>query len=326
MSTSGILVEKIIAILIIMIIGVLCYKTKIIDDITNSKLSNILLTLVQPAMIFTSLQIEFKTELLEGFFISLLLAFVTHIVAIAISYILIRRKKRRVTTLDGKRIVTYVDNEDVEVERIISSYANMGFIGIPLAYGLYGNEGVFYVTTSIIAFNLFIWTHGIIMISGAKKLTFKELLARFKSPSIIAIILGFTLFILRIQLPDVLMQSLDYIGSINTPLAMLIAGATIAKTDVIKMFTKNLRNYYMVFIKLLLIPFILMLMYVWLPIDEPVKMLAIIMAATPTTTIGTILTIRYNKNSILAAEVYAMTTILCAFTIPFIIRIAELLM
>lgn len=326
MSASAILVQQTLSILIIIIVGVICYKTKLIDDATNSKLSNILLTLVQPVLIFTSFQIEFKKELVEGLLISLLLAFVTHIVAISISYIFIRKKKRRIANIDGKPTVTYVDNEDLEVERLTCSYANMGFMGIPLAYGLFGSEGVLYVTAAVMAFNVFIWTHGVIMISGVRKVNFKDVIMRLRSPAIIAIFLGLIFFAFQIKLPSVIDQSLNYIGDMNTPFAMLVAGATIGKTDITKMLTRNLRKYYMIFLKLLLIPVILMLIYVWLPIDETVKMVAIMLAATPTSTIATILTVRYNKNSLLASEIFAITTVLCVFTIPFIIRLAELLL
>lgn len=326
MSASAILVQQTLSILIIIIVGVICYKTKLIDDATNSKLSNILLTLVQPVLIFTSFQIEFKKELVEGLLISLLLAFVTHIVAISISYIFIRKKKRRIANIDGKPTVTYVDNEDLEVERLTCSYANMGFMGIPLAYGLFGSEGVLYVTAAVMAFNVFIWTHGVIMISGVRKVNFKDVIMRLRSPAIIAIFLGLIFFAFQIKLPSVIEQSLNYIGNMNTPFAMLVAGATIGKTDITKILTRNLRKYYMIFLKLLLIPVILMLIYVWLPIDETVKMVAIMLVATPTSTIATILTVRYNKNSLLASEIFAITTVLCVFTIPFIIRLAELLL
>lgn len=326
MSASAILVQQTLSILIIIIVGVICYKTKLIDDATNSKLSNILLTLVQPVLIFTSFQIEFKKKLVEGLLISLLLAFVTHIVAISISYIFIRKKKRRIANIDGKPTVTYVDNEDLEVERLTCSYANMGFMGIPLAYGLFGSEGVLYVTAAVMAFNVFIWTHGVIMISGVRKVNFKDVIMRLRSPAIIAIFLGLIFFAFQIKLPSVIEQSLNYIGNMNTPFAMLVAGATIGKTDITKILTRNLRKYYMIFLKLLLIPVILMLIYVWLPIDETVKMVAIMLVATPTSTIATILTVRYNKNSLLASEIFAITTVLCVFTIPFIIRLAELLL
>lgn len=324
-STSSVLTEQIMSIFLILLVGVLCYKTKLIDDEINSRLSKILLTIVQPVLIFTSFQREFRADLMGGLCISFLLAITTHIVGISLSYILIRRKRRRVVKVDGVRTVSYEENQDVAVERLTSAYGNMGFIGIPLANGIFGSEGVFYVTASIMVFNIFMWTHGFIMVTGSKKLKFKDILTRLRSPALIAIYLGLIVFIFQIELPSVLNRSLNYVGSINTPFGMLIAGATIAKSNLVSILFGNLRKYYMVFMKLLLIPIVMMLIYVWLPIDDTVKLIAIMMAGTPTTTIGTILTIRYKKNSILAGEIFALTTLLCALTIPFIIKIAELL-
>lgn len=324
-SISGILVEQIIVIFIIILIGVICYRTKLIDDATNSKLSSILLMLINPVLIFVSYQREFSSDLLEGLLISFLLAITTHLVAIAISYLMIRRKKKKAFIVDGIRIKKYVDNEDVEVERLSSSYANMGFMGIPLIYGIFGSEGVFYVTATVTVFNIFIWTHGVMMMSGSKDLKFKEIIRKLTSPTIIAIILGLIFFILQIKVPDVVYQSFSYIGDINTPFAMLIAGVTIGKTNIVQLFTKNLRMYYPVFLKLLFIPFVLVLLYIWLPIDETVKIIAIILAATPSSTIGVLFTIKYKKNSVLAAQIFTVTTLLCVVTIPIIIKLAELL-
>jgi predicted permease len=326
MSISGILFEQTIVIFIIIIIGVICYKTNLIDDATNSKLSSILLMLVNPLLIFMSYQRDLSKDLLGGLLISFLLAIVTHIVAITISYIFLRRKKRKIIIVDGIRIKKYVDNEDVAVERLSSSYANMGFFGLPLVNSIYGSEGVFYVTAYVTVFNILIWTHGVIMMSGSKDLKFKDILKKLMTPTILAIILGLLFFVLQIRIPNVMHQSFGYIANINTPFAMLIAGVSVGKTNIFKLFTQNLRMYYSVFLKLLLIPFALVLLYVWLPIDDMVKMIAIIMAATPTSTIGTLFTIKYNKNSELSAQIFAVTTLLCVITIPIIIKITELLM
>lgn len=324
-SISGILVEQIIVIFIIILIGIICYRTKLIDDATNSKLSSILLMLINPVLIFVSYQREFSSDLLEGLLISFLLAITTHLVAIAISYLMIRRKKKKALIVDGIRIKKYVDNEDVEVERLSSSYANMGFMGIPLIYGIFGSEGVFYVTATVTVFNIFIWTHGVMMMSGSKNLKPMEIIRKLTSPTIIAIILGLIFFVLQIKVPDVVYQSLSYIGDINTPFAMLIAGVTIGKTNIVQLFTNNLRMYYPVFLKLLFIPFVLVLLYIWLPIDETVKIIAIILAATPSSTIGVLFTINHKKNSVLAAQIFTVTTLLCVATIPIIIKFAELL-
>lgn len=325
MTLSAILTQQILIIFIIIIIGVICYKIKLIDDATNSKLSDLLLLIVNPMLIFVSYQRDFTVDLLEGLLISLLLAVVTHIVAIIISYILIRPKKRKVIKVDGVNTSNRIDNDDVEVERFSGIYANVGFMGIPLVNGIFGSEGVFYVTASLTIFNILVWTHGVIMMSGSKNLSFKDFLKKLMTPTIFAIITGLLFFVLQIRVPKVMYEALSHVANMNTPLAMLIAGVTIAKTNIIKLFTKNLRIYYIAFLRLLLIPLILLLMYVWLPINETVKITAILMAASPTATLSVIFAIRYNKNAILGAEIFAVTTLLSVFTIPLLMKIAELL-
>ena len=120
-------------------------------------------------------------------------------------------------------------------------------------------------------------------------------------------------------------EALDYIADLNTPFAMLIAGVTIGKTNIIKLFTKNLRTYYIAFIRLIIIPFVLLLLYIWLPINEMVKIVAIIMASSPTAASGALFAIKFNKNSVYAAEIFTVSTLFCILTIPLIVKIAELL-
>jgi len=324
MTISGILLNQILIIFVIICIGIICYRTNLIDDATNNKLSDILLYLVTPAVIFVSYQRDFSKDLMEGLLFSLLFATLVHAAGIIVSYILIRRKRRIWVTADGTRIKKTVDNENLEVERIACSYANVGYMGIPLVNGIYGSEGVFYVTAYITLFNLLIWTHGVIVMSGRKNMKLKDFAKMLLSPSIIAIVLGLICFVAQIKVPKVVYEALNHIALLNTPLSMLVAGVTIAKTNIIKILTRNLRLYYVIFIKLIIIPFLVMAAVIRLPVSETVKIIAIIMAAAPTGATVILFSIKYGKNSVLAAEIFTLAMLLCMGTIPLVIRIAEM--
>lgn len=326
MSLSSILFNQILVIFIILLLGVICYKVKLIDDETNKKLSDILMYLVTPAVILVSYQRDFSTELMDGLLISLLLATLVHVAGIVISYVMIRKKKRLITVSDGNRVRKYVDNENVEVERIAGAYANVGYMGIPLISGIYGSEGVFYVTAYITLFNLLIWTHGIILMSGRKNMKPVELAKLLISPSIISIILGLICFLLRIKIPNVVYEALNHVASLNTPLAMLVAGVTIGKTNILRIFIRSFRVYYIAFIKLIILPLAIMALVIKLPINETLKTIAVIMAASPSATTAIMFSIKYNKNALLASEVFTLTTLLCAATIPLIINVLEMLL
>ena len=323
MTATAITLNQIMIIFIIIAVGIICYKVKLIDEATNSKLSNILLMLVNPIVIFVAYQREFSTDLLKGLLISLLLSVVTHTVSILLAYLLIRKKKRENLIIDGIVIKKHVDNMDAEVERISSIYSNVSFMGIPLVHGIFGSEGVFYVTASITIFNVFLWTQGVIMMSGSGEWNIKSMLKKLLSPSIIAIIIGLTCFLLQIMVPKVVYNALSYITNMNTPFAMLIAGVTIGRTNIIQLLRKG-RVYYVALIKLILIPLCLLLLYSCFPIDEIVFITSIIMAATPSATIGILFAIRYKKDSVLAAEIFTVTTLLSAYTIPLLVKLAGL--
>ena len=104
----------------------------------------------------------------------------------------------------------------------------------------------FYLTAFVTVFNLFVWTHGVFLME--EKLNKKMIIQAVKTPAVIATFLGFALFMLKISLPDILLKTLTYLENLNTPLAMLAAGATIAQTNIFKAL-KNPRLYYICILK-----------------------------------------------------------------------------
>ncbi|MGB8450864.1 MAG: AEC family transporter [Anaerocolumna sp.] len=306
MPLATIVLNQILIMFVIILIGYICYKFKLINQETNKKLSDLLLTLITPLLIFNSYQREFSKELLIGLLISLILAIATHVFGIVTAYVFLRGKK----------------NPDVIIERFSTIYCNSGFIGLPIINGIYGSEGVFYITAYMTVFNLFVWTQGLIMMNGVQSR--KTMIKIFISPTLISVFIGFIFFISQIRIPTILFKSLDYIAGMNTPLAMLIAGVTIAQTNILRIFLKP-RIYLVLFLKLIFIPIILMLLYSRYPIGVPVLAAAVLAAACPTGATGTLFAIRYNKNALYSSEIFAMTTLVSLITIPIIMSLVDYL-
>lgn len=289
---------------IIILIGFVCYKLKVIDQALNKKLSDLLLLLVTPFLIFNSYQREFDSELLKGLLISLMLAVITHLFGMLAAFLFLRGK----------------DNPDVAIERFSAIYSNCGFIGIPIINGIYGSEGVFYITAYMTIFNLLVWTHGLIMMNGVQDR--KTMAKTLISPTLVSILLGFIFFLLQIRIPAILFDSMDYVASMNTPLAMLIAGVTIAQTNIRKMFIKP-RIYLVLFLRLIFIPMVLLVLYSRVQMGAPVLAAAILAAACPTGATGTLFALRYNKNALYSSEIFALTTLVSLITIPFIMALVD---
>ena len=66
---SLIVLKKIIEMFIILLVGVIIYKAKIINDVSTKHLSNVLLLLVSPLLIIQSYQIDFNRDVLYEAFV-----------------------------------------------------------------------------------------------------------------------------------------------------------------------------------------------------------------------------------------------------------------
>lgn len=299
-----ILSRQILKMFLLILVGFLCCRKKLIDTQGNRALSNLLLMVVNPCVIVNAFQTEFSAHLLKGLLCSLFLALLTHIIGILI----------------GKLLIPAGENPDYPVERFCCMYSNCGFMGIPLISGIFGSEGVLYITAYMVIFNIFCWTHGLLLMSGSASL--KQLKKVLVSPVILAIFSGLFLFAAQIRLPGILSDSLGYLADMNTPLGMLIAGIALAESDLLAAL-KDKRLYLVSFIKLLLIPGTMAVLLAFLPWDYTVRCTILVAAACPTATTGTMFALRYHANYKQASEIFAFTTVACLVTIPVIVSIAS---
>lgn len=303
---TGLIIQKIVMMFLILLLGLLCYKKGFLDGETSVKLSNFLLMVVNPLVIFVSYQIDFDGALLHNLAVVLLLSAIAFAVQILLIHLLI----------PGKR------NADAAIERLSAIYGNCGFIGIPLIGSLFGREGVFYMTAYLTVFYLFFWTHGVILMAG--KTDAKSTLKNLLSPAIIGVVLGLACFLTRVRLPGVIVDAMDSVGSMNTPLAMLVAGATLGKSN-LSACLKNRRIYWVCFLKLILVPASAMLMLLPLRLPATVVMTLLVACACPIGACCTMFALKFKGDGTYASELFAVSTVLSAITIPLLVVFTETL-
>ena len=299
---SLIVIKKIIEMFIILFVGALIYKVRIIDDVSTKHLSNVLLMLVSPLLIVQSYQIDFNKELLYGLLWALLASFLTFLFMIIVSEFLFHGDRNRSS-----------------VEKIAVSYSNSGFIGIPLISGVLGDKGVFYMTAYITVFNVLLWTHGVVLMGDSKEL--KGAWKNFLSPAIIAVIVGIILFLFQLRLPQFIENPLEMIASMNTPLGMIVAGANLAQGNILKSL-KNKHLYYLSFIKLIVYPLAGLVILWLLPLEFEVAFTVFIAVACPAGASVIMFAQRYDRDAYYASEIFVITTLLSAVTLPLLSIIA----
>lgn len=287
---------------IMMAVGFICGKVKLITPEVNRGLSNVALMLVNPFTTFTAYQTAYSGEIAVNLLHTFILAAVSFAVQIPISILLIRKTRK-----------------EYAIERLAILLSNCSYIGIPLVQSMYGSEGIIYLTAYVTVFHLVTWTYGISLISGERN--FKKMLRNMVSPALVAVFLGAVFFFCRISLPEMVLTPMKRIADMNTPMAMLIAGATLSQTDFAKALTR-LSTYVICFLKLLVLPACVLLAIFgskYIGFNTEIINVVLIAVSCPTATIITMFSHRFGKNSIYSSEIFTVCTLFSVVTIPAIL-------
>ena len=296
-------VAQILSLFIIMVIGYIMNKRGVIDEVANARFTRLIINISLPAQIvkaFVSNQgIVSNGEVLSVFGISFVMYFVYAVIGIL--FLILTRVK------DTQR-GTYL---------FMMMFGNVGFMGFPVVEAMMGEEAMIYAVIFNVVFNLLVYSVGILMIGqkeGGPTFAWKKL---FNMPLMSAVV-SIVLYFANIRLPETLMRSLNFMGNITTPVAMLILGSVIANMRFKELFSEW-RIYLFTVVKLIVIPFVAILLIGKLPIrSELIKGCLIVLSAMPVATNSTMLAIEYGGDVSLTSKGVFFTTLLCMITIPFI--------
>lgn len=299
----GTTVMQIVSLFLIMIIGYVLRKCNIFDDASNVRFTRLIIYVSLPAQIVkafaTNQGIVSNNEVLFMFGISTLAYLLYAVIGFAFNIIFRVPKNKKGTFL------------------FMMMFGNVGFMGFPLTEALLGEEALIYAVIFNVIFNLLVYSVGILMISRKDdefNFSYKKLLNMPLISAIVSIILYFC----KIQIPEVLIKSLDYMGNVTTPVAMIILGSTIAGMPWKELFDEW-RVYIFTIFKLLIIPAVVIVLLKIAPEMNPlIYGSLILLSATPVATNTTMLAIEYDGDRTLASKGIFFTTLLCMLTIPLI--------
>ena len=299
MELASVTLYKTVVMAVLALVGVFCYQRGIVDDALNKKLSDLVLRIFTPVLLFTSFQKEYDQELLAGLGAAAVLSLLSFAVIWGISrFVILGQEKNRAC-----------------VEHITLMYSNCGFIGIPMAQGIFGTEGVMYMTAYVAVANFLLWSHGVIVMSG--KADLKSVCKVFRSPTILSIAVGVCCFLCQIRIPQMAEEPLEMIAGMNTPMAMLVAGVNIAQTE-IRQCIRKWRIYWLSIVRLVVMPGVLILIFALIPGWEQVKAVMVLASACPSGVTGSLFAVQYGKDAVFASELFAVSTILSMATVPFV--------
>ena len=197
-------------------------------------------------------------------------------------------------------------------------------IGIPVIKALYGTDAVFYAAIVELINDILIFTVGILLIQLSAGANLKVGFKQFINPGLIGVIIGLILFLLNIQLPNLIGGSIEMIGNATTPLTMFCIGFQIGGLK-LKEIAGDFQVYAICFVKLLIVPILTLLaVKLWAGDFSMLEKVLIIGFAMPVGAVASIFSQQYKGEAAFATKSVLLSTVLSLITIPIFAIIMEL--
>lgn len=298
---------KEIAVLFLVIgVGYFSGKLGVINSGASDQISNLLMKVTFPSLIIASMLQTFSKELFLNSVGILIISVLIHLFLIFIASIWAK--------------ATNMPFEQIAVLRFMIIFGNTTFMGYPVINAVYGKLGLFYATAFNLVTILLLFSYGIIMLS---KKGSGSILKKLCNPGFIAVIIGYILFFAQIELPYVIIRTLQWVGDITIPLALLIVGNSLANIPVKDLFTEK-QLWYLSFERLIAVPIILLIILKLLHLNVYLVGIPLIMTATPAALLVGIFARAYGCDGNYGDRGVALTHILSIITIPLIVYLLKL--
>ena len=303
-----VLIEKMALLVILLALGYLCARLKLVGPEFNKGLSKLVINVFLAGMILSSV-INKKLEMTGGdVAFGLLMLTLSMLICVGIGWLsptLLRIK-------DG----------DKGMYRMLSAFMNNGCVGFPLVAAVYGENAVFFASLSNIPFNLLLYTAGVMLLQKGDKNTKFSIKSVINVP-IVATLIAVVIFAFEIPMPKLVDDVADTLSAATVPLSMMCVGLSLGSVS-LKEALLQPRLYGISLVRLLSCP-----LAVWLVlrifITNPVILGTIVLlSACPSAIICTILGIQYGRDGVESSEAIFISTMLSMITIPLLISVLGL--
>lgn len=308
MHISILLMEQIIQLFLMIFMGFLIVKAKLLKAEDSKILSVIVLYLIVPCVIINAFQVDYTKDTVQGLLIALAASVLTQIVLLI------------VISVFGKLIHL----NEVEVASIY--YSNSGNLIVPIVTFILGKEWVLYGCVFMSVQLVFIWTHCKKIISREPSYDWRKIVLNI---NMISIAIGIVLFLTRIHLPEDINSTLSAVGSMIGPASMIVTGMLFAGMDFKQIFA-NKRVYFVSFLRLIIIPVIALFLIKCSQLStfssNGNKLMLIVFLAiiTPSASTVTQMCQVYGNDSLYASAINVVTTLFAIITMPAMVMLFQM--
>lgn len=290
---------------LLIFIGYIIIKIGVMPKNSDTVLSRLENYLFIPALVLSTFMSNFNVEKIkfygEFFLVGSILCLIGIILAIILSKIFFKDKK----------IYAYG-----------MAFSNFAFMGNAVALAIFPDLFTEYLIF-VLPFWIFAYLWGVPYILSEEqneKVTIKKRLKAFINPMIISVFVGVLFGLINLNVPSFINKSITTLGSLMTPIAMIITGMTIAKIDVLKML-KKFSIYSLSLIRLIVFPIVGILLIKLLNISYDLSLCIIVVLSMPLGLNSIIVLNAYDKDISEASAMALISHVLSIISIPLIFSI-----
>lgn len=203
---------------------------------------------------------------------------------------------------------------------LASAFMNNGNYGTPLILFAFGEAGMKYAVILMVIQQLLMCTVGVYYAAkgssdkGGVKQALKEVI---RVPIVYGASLGMIFHFLEVPLAGPAMEAIHMVGNAAIPVIMIILGMQLAKISVKNTLIRPLSLS--LFLRLILSPAIAWIFTIFLPVDDLLKQIMIVLAAMPTAANTTMLALQYETEPEFVSSATLVSTGLSIITLPLIL-------
>ena len=308
MHISILLMKQIIQLFLMIFMGFLIVKGKLLKSEDSKVLSIIVLYLIIPCVIINAFQVDYTPQTVKGLLIALAGSIMTQIILLIVVSIL------------GK----ILHLNEVEVASIY--YSNSGNLIVPIVTFILGKEWVLYGCVFMSVQLVFIWTHCKKIISREPSYDWRKIILNI---NMISIVIGLVLFLTRMHLPTDINATLSAVGSMIGPASMMVTGMLFAGMDFKQIFA-NKRIYFITFLRLIVVPAIALVLIKFSHLaalssnGSKIMLIVFLAIITPSASTVTQMCQVYGNDSQYASAINVVTTLLAIITMPLMVMLFQM--
>lgn len=312
-----IIVNQILILAFLAVIGVIATKANIITEQVKNSIASIVFNITLPALIISSVtHVDLNKEILTNS----IWVFILSNIGIVLLYF----------TGKTSRLFLKVKGKKGNVHVIHTMLGNVAFLGYPLFSALFpGGEGLFYAVIFHLTQDIFIWTVGVFEFNNTKDLKFSQTIKHLLNPNTVSFLIGLIMLVLGVKFPDLIYNPISGLGKTTIYLAMLYIGAILAQNPMLTSF-KKIEIYILSFNKLILIPFVLLIItyllsnFFQISINNTAKTVVVMQTAMPCMAMVVVLAKKFGSDDLHATENLFMTTLISLGTLPLIYYLTQI--